>query len=90
MYFISLEMHSLMGYVNYWLGGSDDDCEGKFGWCDLDQPLANWTKVAPLDNRLIENYVYLDQYVGVVKPGGSISTFRDDGHFKKKLFICEV
>jgi hypothetical protein len=81
-----------MGNIMYWLGGSDEDCEGKFSWCELDQPLANWTKWAPNENNnaiISDNCLFVEHNVGLLK-SDLRSAFRDDGHFKKKQFICEV
>jgi hypothetical protein len=85
-------MHSRNGANPYWIGASDEYCEGKFGWCELDRPLSNWTKLAPVENNdpiENENCLYLDYMAGFLKSDLK-TTFRDDRCAVKRTFICEV
>ena len=52
-------IHSLAGH-NIWLGGSDDDTEGKWKWSDgAPWSFENWSSDNQPNGRRRENYVLI-------------------------------
>jgi hypothetical protein len=81
-----------MGNNKYWCAGSDENCEGTFGWCDIDRPLAKWipwNKGEPDNNGGHQNCLVLIHNTDILKSNVR-SIFSDDYCDAKQQFICEV
>jgi hypothetical protein len=87
-------VHSkIIGRFPYWTSCSDENCEGTYGWCDLDLPFPKWLpweKGQPIHGGgggLEENCNTL-----VYDMGYTFNVFFDDrGCYSSDVkFICEV
>jgi hypothetical protein len=83
-----------MGDNLYWVGGSDQNCEGKFGWCEIDRPFAPWIpwdKHEPNNgpSSTPENCAYLYYLISFLDSAFK-AKFGDDDCEGKFYFICEV
>jgi hypothetical protein len=85
-------VHQRIGNSNYWGAGSDENCEGTFGWCDIDRPLAKWIpwiKTQPDNIGGHQNCLVFNHNTGLLK--SDVGTrFFDDYCDAKQQFICEV
>jgi hypothetical protein len=85
-------VHQRIGSNNYWCAGSDENCEGTFGWCDIDRPLAKWLpwcKGEPDNTGGHENCVVFNHNTGLMSTDVR-SLLSDTSCDAKVQFICEV
>jgi hypothetical protein len=77
----------------YWVSASDQNCNGKFGWCEIDRPFSTWIKWNrnEPDTRVNkdENCVAIYYIISLMK-GDRKASFIDSKCNSNSLFICEV
>jgi hypothetical protein len=85
-------VHQKLGDVAYWVGGSDQNCVGKFSWCDIDRPFAKW--VTWYENQPGNGQA--GSCVSLYYNGAYMKGQQKSGYFsipyctETKQFICEV
>lgn len=91
-YHCVIDIHHKIGGNTYWVGGSDEKCEGSFGWCDADLPFSKWIPWFPPGNIKINegaNCVIFDYCNAIIK-SECFSRFTDKSCNDQTQFICEV
>jgi hypothetical protein len=87
-------VHPRLGGNQYWIGASDHECEGIFGWCELDQPFPPWIpwhRTEPTNGNVnaTEQCVVLNYSMSLIDR--ECQFYFEDGVCEdQNYFICEV